>query len=301
MEDFALAFMNKNMERNLKEFRKITWIDGTRGTNARNWDITVVLVKDENNIGFPVSFLISNMLDQTVQKIFFSSLRTRIGEDIDADYIMTDDDIKYFNAWCQAMGSVTKPRKLLCSWHVIKNWNIQGRNKLKYPEIKKQMKYRMRKILRETDWTTFLKLKEDYFKDLEKEGENEFLKYLMNHYFQTEKRIKMWSYCHRVNTGIKTNMAIESLNKVLKHNKMRGNQNIRIEKLLDLLEELVNDKMWKKIIETERPTANSYQSRTNREAHLKAENEDLDKVVCFRIRGFQSSIKFVRQRVHCFI
>ncbi|XP_045473219.1 uncharacterized protein LOC123679777 [Harmonia axyridis] len=245
MEDFALAFMNKNLERKLKEFRKIICIDGTHGTNARNWDLTVVLVKDENNIGFLVSFLISNR---------------RIGEDIDADHIMTDDDIKYYNAWCQAMGSVTKQRRLLCSWHVIENWNIQGRNKLKNPEIKKQMEYRMRKILRETDWTTFFKLKEDYFKDLEKEGENEFLKYLMNYYFQTEERIKMWSYCHRVNAGINTNMAIESFNKVLKHNKMRGNQNIRIEKLLDSLEELVNDKMWKKIIETERPTANSYHS-----------------------------------------
>lgn len=45
-----------------------------------------------------------------------------------------------------------------------------------------------------------------------------------------------------------------------------------MEKLLDILEELVNDKMWKKIIETERPSANSYQHRVNLEAHDRAEN-----------------------------
>lgn len=37
----------------------------------------------------------------------------------------------------------------------------------------------------------------------------------------------MWAHCHRINAGINTNMAIESLNKVLKYNKMRTQRNIR--------------------------------------------------------------------------
>jgi hypothetical protein len=36
---------------------------------------------------------------------------------------MTDDDPKYFNGWMNVMGN--KPRKLLFTWHVIKNWNVQ--------------------------------------------------------------------------------------------------------------------------------------------------------------------------------
>ena len=45
---------------------------------------------------------------------------------------MSDDDPKYFNAWTKVMKSDhLLPRRLLCTWHVIKNWNIQGRAKLK--------------------------------------------------------------------------------------------------------------------------------------------------------------------------
>jgi hypothetical protein len=42
---------------------------------------------------------------------------------------MTDDDPKYFNAWVNVMGN--KLRKLLCTWHVIKNWNVEGRAQIK--------------------------------------------------------------------------------------------------------------------------------------------------------------------------
>ena len=37
----------------------------------------------------------------------------------------------------------------------------------------------------------------------------------------------MWAHCYRKNAGINTNMAIESLNKLLKYNKMNGQGNIR--------------------------------------------------------------------------
>jgi hypothetical protein len=35
-----------------------------------------------------------------------------------------------------------KPRKLLCTWHVIKNWNIQGKAKIKNLDLKKTRKFR---------------------------------------------------------------------------------------------------------------------------------------------------------------
>ncbi|XP_044746710.1 uncharacterized protein LOC123308201 [Coccinella septempunctata] len=297
-EDFALAFMNKIMEKKLRKYSKIICIDGTHGTNIRNWELTTVLVKDENNMGFPVAFLISNRMDQTIQKIFFRSLKARLQESLRCKYIMTDDDIKYFNAWCEAMDDVEKPRRLLCTWHVIKNWNIQGRNKLKKPDNKKEMKLRMRNILKETSISKFLELKDEYFKYLEEENELDFLKYLQNHYFQCNERIMMWAHCHRINVGINTNMAIESLHKVIKYNKMKGHQNLRIEKLLDLLEDLVNEKMWKRVIESERPNVNSYQSRVNREAHIKAEKEVLEKVVCLDSGEFKVFSSKVRDQFY---
>jgi hypothetical protein len=51
---------------------------------------------------------------------------------------MTDDDPKYYNAWVKTMGNT--PRRLLCTWHVVNNWNIQGRAKIKDANMKKEMK-----------------------------------------------------------------------------------------------------------------------------------------------------------------
>ncbi|XP_068917766.1 uncharacterized protein [Tenebrio molitor] len=158
-------------------------------------------------------------------------LREKLGEDIYAEFLMSDDDPKYYNAWIKEMKTDKKPRRLLCTWHIIKNWNIQGKSKLTKQENRSQMK-------------------------------------------KGEERIMAWAHCYRIGVGINTNTAIESLNKVLKHNKMHGNRNIRIEKLLDLLEELVEEKMWKRIVNKERPNANNHQHRVALKAHMQARDMD---------------------------
>ncbi|XP_050301058.1 uncharacterized protein LOC126739419 isoform X2 [Anthonomus grandis grandis] len=52
-DDFAVGYMNAIMEKKLRDFPKIICIDGTHGTNRRNWDLTIVLIRDEQNMGFP--------------------------------------------------------------------------------------------------------------------------------------------------------------------------------------------------------------------------------------------------------
>lgn len=225
-EDFAVGYMNSVMEKKLQDFHRIICVDGTHGTNRKNFDLTILLVKDEHNMGFPIAFLLSNRLDQIIQEIFFRALQTKYGKPIEADYIMSDDDPKYFNAWTKVMNTEKKPRRLLCTWHIIKNWNIQGRAKIKKMEVKQEMKKEMRKILKETDVEKFMNLKDKYLRHLKEEDETDFLKYLQSYYFQSEERIMMWAHCHRINAGINTNMAIESLNKVLKYNKMNGQRNL---------------------------------------------------------------------------
>lgn len=91
------------MEKKIRDFPRIICVDGTHGTNRRNWELTIVLVKDEQNMGFPVAFLITNRSDQLIQEIFFKELKSRFQEPIKAEYIMSDDDPKYYNAWIVAM------------------------------------------------------------------------------------------------------------------------------------------------------------------------------------------------------
>ncbi|XP_050311326.1 uncharacterized protein LOC126746948 isoform X2 [Anthonomus grandis grandis] len=289
-DDFAIGYMNAIMEKKLRDFPKIICIDGT---NRRNWDLTIVLIRDEQNMGFPVAFLLSNRLDQLIQEVFFRALKTRLGEAVQAEYIMSDDDPKYNNAWIMAMDAEHKPRRLLCTWHIVKNWNIQGRSKIKKLENRQIMKHEMRKILKGTDPQNFIQLKENYFRQLEEEEETNFQNYLKN-----QERIMMWAHCYRINAGINTNMAVESLNKVLKYNKMNGKQNIRIEKLLDLLDDLVDERMWKRIINMERPNANNYQHKICQSAHKKAEemvgnngNVSYSELGHFKARSFSDNHK----------
>lgn len=113
------------MEAKLKAFGRIVCIDGTHGlTKYKGWELTTILIKDETKAGFPVAFLISNRKDQIIHEIFLTALKERLGTTISAEFLMSDDDIKYYNAWVSAMDS--KPQRLLCTWHILKNWNIQG-------------------------------------------------------------------------------------------------------------------------------------------------------------------------------
>lgn len=164
------------MKEKLDKFPNIICMDGTHGTNKRGLDLTIILIKDDRNAGFPVAFFLSNRMDQQVQEVFLDALKNRMGHSIFANFLMSDDDPKYFNAWVKVMDM--KPKKLLCSWHVVKNWNIQGKKKLKDLTFKKEMKKEMKRILNETREERFIELTKTYFKKLEEANEIDFLNYL---------------------------------------------------------------------------------------------------------------------------
>lgn len=58
----------------------------------------------------------------------------------------------------------------------------------------------------------------------------------------------MWAHCHRINAGINTNMALESLNNLLKTNQLKRKANITIDRLLEEIEIMVDGKMWQRIL-----------------------------------------------------
>ncbi|XP_050514458.1 uncharacterized protein LOC126889824 [Diabrotica virgifera virgifera] len=266
-EDFAVGFMNAVMEEKLRQFPNIICIDGTHGTNQKGLDLTIMLVKDERNAGFSVAFLLSNRLDQQIQEVFLDALKNKMQTEVNAEYFMSDDDPKYYNAWEKIMRQ--QPRRLLCTWHVVKNWNIRGKKKLQDPTLKAQMKNELRQIMREPDEDKFKELCDKYVSKLEEANEIKFVAYLKKRYL-AEDRIQMWPYCYRKNSGINTNMAIESLNNLLKTNYLKRNAAVRIEKLLDTMDELVEAKMWTRIVDIIRPSANNYQDRLSITAHKRA-------------------------------
>ncbi|KAK9679550.1 MULE transposase domain [Popillia japonica] len=301
-EDFALGFMNSTMEDKLRNFPNIICMDGTHGTNRRGMDLTIVLIKDDKNAGFPVAFFLSNRLDQVIQEVFLGALRAKIQQAIRPGFFMSDDDPKYYNAWVSTMGS--KPRRLLCTWHVVKNWNIQGKKKISNPELRKKMKVEMKRILNETNKERFWQLVNTYLEKLQEANEVEFMNYLLTYYFQGEERIQMWAHCYRKNAEINTNMAIESLNNLLKTNQLKRKNKITIEKLLDTIQKLVDIKMWQRVLNIERPNANNYQDRIIIKAHKKAEAEKsnikvFEKVGSFREYQVKSSTEYMVRNTMC--
>ncbi|XP_045463761.1 uncharacterized protein LOC123673317 [Harmonia axyridis] len=168
--------MNEVMEKKIKDFPKIICMDGTHCTNQKGMDLTVMLVKDDRNMGFPVAFFLSNRLDQLTQEVFMKALSEKLVDRIEPEYFMSDDDPKYYNAWVKVMEN--RPRRLLCTWHVIKNWVIQDRSKIKNEQIRKTMKIEMKKILNETDIHKFEEKSQKYFEKLENSEEFMFLNYL---------------------------------------------------------------------------------------------------------------------------
>uniref|UniRef100_A0A6P7H5L1 Uncharacterized protein LOC114346463 isoform X2 n=1 Tax=Diabrotica virgifera virgifera TaxID=50390 RepID=A0A6P7H5L1_DIAVI len=173
--------------------------------------------------------------------------------EVNVEYFMSDDDPKYYNAWVKIMRQ--EPSRLLCTWHVVKNClNIKGKSKLQDPTLKQQMKNELRQIIREPAEDKFNKLCDKYVSKLEEANEIKFVDYLKKRYL-TNKRKQMWAYFYRRNFRINTNMAIESLNNLLKTNYLKRNAAVGIEKLLDTMDELVKAKMWTRIVDILRPSA----------------------------------------------
>nr|CAI5832352.1 unnamed protein product [Callosobruchus analis] len=225
-------------------------------------------------------------------------LKERLGGIILADHFMSDDDPKYYNAWVKIMGNL--PKRLLCTWHVVKNWNMQGKKKIKDLILRNEMKKEMKRIINETNEDKFLELVNAYLLKLQIANEEDFVTYLTRYYFQDEERIKMWAHCYHKNAGINTNMAIESLNNLLKTNQLKRSARVTIEKLLDKIEELVDIKMWKRITDIERPNANNYQDRIIIKAHKKAEAAkntvkvvmDAEQFGTFLVKSFKENLNY---------
>jgi mitochondrial fission protein ELM1 len=69
--------MNNIIEKKLRDCKIIisfVYVDGTHGTK---YELTTVLVKDDENMGLPVAFTVSKRSAQTSQQVIFKALREK--------------------------------------------------------------------------------------------------------------------------------------------------------------------------------------------------------------------------------
>ncbi|GFN97535.1 protein far-red elongated hypocotyl 3 [Plakobranchus ocellatus] len=120
-EDFSLC-LQTDFQRGMtiKYGHKIIFTDSTHNTTHYDFYLTSILVLDDFEEGVPVAWSISNREDSEILELFMQALKESCGQDIIADYFMSDLANNAFNAWCSVFSKPIK--RLYCSWHVDKSW-----------------------------------------------------------------------------------------------------------------------------------------------------------------------------------
>ncbi|KFM64412.1 hypothetical protein X975_00560, partial [Stegodyphus mimosarum] len=177
-------------------------IDSTHGTNQYGFQLSTVMVHDENHEGLPIAVLFSTRTATDTFISFFNAIKKRIAN-METKVFMSDDTNSYYNAWQTVFEDSS--RHLLCTWHINKNWNFQINSKVKNKTNKENIKIELKKIITEVDIITFERLMSNFISTFEDKEKN-FIEYFKTNY---EKRTEKWAYCHRVGLGINTNMKIE--------------------------------------------------------------------------------------------
>lgn len=216
-EDFVLVVMTEEQKKKLEQYSsKAILLDSTRGfCKKKNFLIQTVLVLDDDEQGFPACFLITNRNDEVVVSIMFSCIRRTCGE-IHTDYLMTDMQLSYTNAWETSMNTPTK--HLFYEWHVTNGWN---KNFAKVKGDKREMiKDKVMRMLYEANVSVFHRLLDDFLQETD-EDVLPFIDYFTEHYVSNSKYEK-WAYCYRLHANINMSVALESFHEIFKYSQAKG-------------------------------------------------------------------------------
>lgn len=140
---------------------------------------------------------------------------------------MSDMAESFHNAWVVEM---KHPRHwIYCTWLVDRAWR---KNVCKIKSKPKQMEiYKvLRTLLQELDTDAFRKMFEEAVNRMSSDNETmEFANYFIGNYTNC---VFSWAYCHRIHSGINTNMHIERMHRTLKHIYLQGKNVKRLDKSL---------------------------------------------------------------------
>jgi len=272
-KDFALIIMTKFQAKQILKFgpNKIC-IDGTHGTNGYDIQLYTIMTVDEYGTGCPAAFCFSNRVHETIFTLFFNQIKTKVGI-IKSKVFMSDDAPAFYNAWVGVIGPAE--HRLLCTWHVDRNWRDNLR-KISGGSEKKSLVYKTLRVLLQIISIDEFKISLDQFiNDLLEDKDTEaFGSYFVQHY---SKRSEVWAYCYRLRLSINTNMYLESYHKVLKHIYLEGKKCKRLDKTINAVMKLARGSMFKRLIKVAKNASNS-KSRKIHECHKSSESISSDKI-----------------------
>jgi hypothetical protein len=176
----------------------------------------------------------------------FQKLRERVGG-ILCRIFMSDDEPALYNAWT-IMGTVEK--KLLCCWHVKRNWkkHLTGLD----VATKDDVYDKLQAVMTTLDAVTFeegLKALVNTFNQSTSTALKNFAEYFQNYYVH---RATEWAYCYRVRAGINTNMHFERMHKGIKYNFLYKKVVTRMDVSLKAIREFLTSKQHDRLISINR-------------------------------------------------
>lgn len=248
--DFVMVIMTNFQKKMLLEFgQKGVSIDGTHGTNPYDFQLYTLLVTDELDNGVPTAYLISNRQHEEVFAIFYREIERVIGQKIQTNLFMSDGADAFYNAWLKI--NPPAKRKLLCWWHVNKNWVTNASRLIKNDEKRDLVLKVLRSIKDELVESKFCSELNTFLQRLEEDPETkEFFLYFRGHYLDNKES---WAMCYRKHTHMHTNMHLESLHKTLKYEYLNGRHCTRLDKTIDALLRYTRDKKFERLIKLNRP------------------------------------------------
>lgn len=247
-DDFIIVLQSTLQAEMLKclASQKVVCIDDTHGINAYNFYLSSLMVIDEFGEGFVVAWSICNRNDTVVLQRFFEAIKGNVGE-IDPLWFMSDDADQFYNAWIATFQY--KPKKILCSWHVLRAWKKHLRSINNHD--KEEEVYQILKVLMdETNLDKFQLMQENAIcKWKEDNSSKKFAEYFESQY---KSRYSQWAACCRLSSGVNTNMFVEAFHHVLKYKFLKGIKNKRVDVLIHSLLEYLRFKSFDRLIKFEK-------------------------------------------------
>ena len=154
---------------------------------------------------------------------------------------MSDCAEQYFQAWSSVMveRGVVQPRKLLCACHVIEAFK---RQLVKILNIEKRISVfkDLMVVMKELDINKFNRMYETFMTGLNLDSlTKSYHTYLEENYGNNKEE---WAYCHRRGLRINTNMSLEAMHRIVKHNYFKGNVVKRLDEAIHHVLEFLEDR-----------------------------------------------------------
>lgn len=151
--DFGLAIMNDQQKEVLTNAMisppGAIFADATHKTNQYDLKLITIMTINSFGNGMPVAFFFCTKEDADALSYLFSAIKSSFGN-LSPKFFLTDDASAYWNAFKATM-DCPSTKRLLCIWHVDRNWRKKCKELIKHPVARIEVYQKLFMLRSESD------------------------------------------------------------------------------------------------------------------------------------------------------